>query len=131
MRKKILALALGLLFTMPYVLHADEVEITLLEVVGLSSPGGDNPLDGSTEAGTTPTRPNDFRAVRDGNTLSIIKQNEDIPSARAIVVRSANGSIVLNQQFAESLSEPIATSGVYVLRIETDGGALVGQFMVP
>ncbi|MBO4332044.1 MAG: hypothetical protein J5875_02650, partial [Paludibacteraceae bacterium] len=41
------------------------------------------------------------------------------------------GSVVLNQQFTESLSEPIVTSGMYVLRIETDGGALVGQFMVP
>ena len=131
MKHKMLALALGLLFTMPYVLRADEVEITLLEVVSMSPMPGDNPLDDEGHMGHVPPRPGDFRAVRDGNTLSIIKQNEDIPFAQAIVVRAANGNIVLNQQFTESLSEPIATSGMYVLRIETDGGALVGQFMVP
>ena len=131
MKHKILALALGLLFTMPYALRAEEVEITLMPVVGMGYIPGDEPLDGPSQSGDNPTRPTDFHAVRNGNTLSITKQNEDIPSARAIVVKAANGSIVLNQQFTESLSEPIATSGMYVLRIETDGGALVGQFMVP
>ena len=131
MKHKILALALGLLFTMPHALRAEEVEITLMPVVEMGYMPGDEPLDGPSQSGDNPTRPTDFRAVRNGNTLSITRQNEDIPFAQAIVVRAANGSIVLNQQFTESLSEQIATSGVYVLRIETDGGALVGQFMVP
>ena len=53
-----------------------------------------------------------------------------IPSAQATVVNAQTGSIVINQQFTTSLSEQIATQGVYVLHIETAGGALVGQFIV-
>ena len=131
MKHKILALALGLLFTMPYALRAEEVEITLMPVVEMGYMPGDEPLDGPSQSGQDPTRPTDFRAVRDGNTLSITKQNEQIPSARAIVVKSSTGNIVLNQQFTTSLSEQISASGTYVLRIQTDGGDLVGQFMVP
>lgn len=131
MRNKILALALGLLLTMPYVLYAEEVEITLTEVVQMGMIGGDDPLDGDDHMGTNPTRPTDFHAFRDGNTLSVTKLNEQIPIAQATVTKVSNGNIVLNQQFTESLSEQIAASGVYVLRIQTEGGALVGQFMVP
>lgn len=131
MRNKILALALGLLLTMPYVLYAEEVEITLTEVVQMSMMPGDSPLDGSSQSGSNPTRPTDFRAFRDGNMLSVTKLNEQIPVAQATVTKVSNGNIVLNQQFTESLSEQIAASGVYVLRIQTEGGALVGQFIVP
>ena len=131
MRNKILALALGLLLTMPYALHAEEVEITLMEVVQMGIIGGDSPLDDEGHMGDTPPHPTDFRAFRDGNMLSVTKLNEQIPVAQATVTKVSNGNIVLNQQFTESLSEQIAASGVYVLRIQTEGGALVGQFIVP
>ena len=122
-----------LLLMVPYCISstfADEAEIRLLEVVELETLGGDEPLDSSGEAGTTPTRPTDFRATINGNLLSILKQEVAIPSAQATVVKASTGSMVLNQQFTNSLSEQIATPGVYVLRISTAGGDLVGQFVV-
>ena len=130
MRTKILSLALCVLLAMPCVLHAEEVEIQLMEVIGTSPIPGDDPLDGSGEVGNTPTHPNNFRATIDGNTLSVSKQDENIPSAQAIVVNAATGGIVVNQQFTNSLLEQISAQGVYVLHIETAGGALVGQFIV-
>lgn len=131
-----MVLVCSVIISMPCILRADDEghEIVLTEVVGmtgLTPIGGDMPMDEPGEGGTNPTNPTSFHAFINGNTLSITKQNEQIPSARAIVVKSSTGNIVLNQQFTTSLSEQIATSGVYVLRIETDGGALVGQFMVP
>lgn len=130
MKKIIFALALGALFTMPSMLWAEEVEITLTEVVEMNVLPGDEPLDNPEQSDPTPTRPNDFRATINGNTLSIEKREAAIPSAQAVVVNAATGSIVVNQQFTTSLLEQISTSGVYVLRIDTDGGALVGQFVV-
>jgi hypothetical protein len=38
--------------------------------------------------------------------------------------------MVLNQAMTDSMEETISNNGVYVLHIETAGGALVGQFMV-
>ena len=106
----------------------DEVEIELFEVSGFLP--GDNPLDDSEPVGENPTRPNDFRATINGHALSINKLEQAIPSAQATVVNAATGGIVLNQQFSESLNEQITNTGVYVLHIETAGGALVGQFVV-
>ena len=57
-------------------------------------------------------------------------EEEVVPSAQAIVVNASTGGIVLNQQFTNSLNEQIPNTGVYVLHIETEGGALVGQFIV-
>ena len=119
-----------MLFALPNILRAEEVEIPLNEVVSMTPLPGDDPLDGNDHAGNVPPRPNDFHAVHNGNTLSITRQNSSIPSAHATVVKVSNGSIVLNQQFTESLSEQIP-AGTYVLHIQTDGGALVGQFMIP
>ena len=130
MRSKILVLALSALFALPCVLHAEEVEITLMEVVGLNVMPGDSPLDNPESEGTEPPRPTNFRATIDGNTLAIEKREAAIPSAHALVVNAATGSIVVNEQFTSSLLEQITTSGVYALRIDTDGGALVGQFVV-
>ena len=130
MKTKILALVLGELLTMPCVLRAEEVEIQLMEVVGMGTIGGADPLDGPSQSGHEPTRPNDFRALINGNQLSILKQTTTIPFAQATVVKASTGSMVLNQQFTNSLSEQIATPGVYVLRISTAGGDLVGQFVV-
>ena len=130
MTKKFLILALVALFTMPCVLRADEVEIQLMEVIGMGTLPGDDPLDNPDKEGDTPTRPNDFRATITGNSLSITNQSNAIPSAQAMVVNASTGGIVLNQQFTTSLLQQIAASGVYVLRIETANGALVGQFVV-
>ena len=131
MRKNIFVFALGMLLTMPcLLLHAEEIEIQLMEVIQVGTLPGDNPLDGPDQADPQPPRPRDFRATIDGNALSITKEDEAIPFAQAIVVKASTGSLVLNQQFTNSLQEQISNAGVYVLRIETAGGALVGQFMV-
>ena len=99
MRKRITALLLGMFLLMPCMLRAEEVEILLMEVIGMQPLPGDEPLDGNDHMGDTPTRPNDFRATINGNTLSLLKQNEAIPSAQATVVNASTGSIVVNQQF--------------------------------
>ena len=128
--RKILSLALVAFLTLPCAIQAEEVVIPLMEVIQMGTLPGDNPLDDPERSIPDPTRPNDFRAAIDGNALSITKENEAIPFAQAIVVKAATGGVVLNQQFTASLQEQIANAGVYVLRIETAGGALVGQFIV-
>ena len=130
MTKKFLILALVALFTIPCVLRADEVEIQLMEVIGMGTLPGDDPLDDPEPVGENPPRPTDFRATITGNSLSIANQSNAIPSAQAMVVNASTGGIVLNQQFTTSLLQQIAASGVYVLHIETANGALVGQFVV-
>ena len=130
MKKSLLALVLGALLTIPCVLHAEEIEIQLMEVIQMTPLPGDDPLDGNDHMGDTPTRPTSFRATINGNTLSIEKREAAIPSAQAIVVNAATGGIVVNQQFANSLLEQISAQGVYALRIETAGGTLLGQFVV-
>lgn len=130
MKTKLFALALSALFLMPCVLRAEEVEIQLTEVIGLNVLPGDSPMDDPEPVGEGPTRPGSFRATINGNALSILRRDETIPSAQAIVVNASTGGIVVNQQFTSSLSEQIATSGVYVLHIQTATGALVGQFIV-
>ena len=130
MKTKILALVLCALLTIPCVLRAEEVVIQLTEVVGMSVIPGDGPLDDSHQSPTVPTRPTNFRATIDGGLLTVLKQEAAIPSAQAIVVNASTGTPVINEQFTNSLSRQIATSGVYVLRIETAGGALIGQFVV-
>ena len=130
MKKSLLALAVGALLAMPCVLHAEEIEIQLVEIIQMTPLPGDNPLDDPEQSEPTPTRPRDFRATINGNTLSIEKREAAIPSAQAIVVNAATGGIVVNQQFTNSLLEQISAQGVYALRIETAGGALVGQFVV-
>lgn len=130
MRDKFITFILIALFAMPILLRAEEMEIQLMEVVGMGVIEGDNPLDDPEQSVPTPPRPTNFRATINGNTLSIEKREAAIPSAQAIVVNAATGGIVVNQQFSTSLLEQISTSGVYALRIETAGGALVGQFVV-
>ena len=131
MRKNIFVFALGVLLTMPCVfIRAEEIEIQLMEVIQMGTLPGDDPLDGPSQSPDVPTRPTSFHATIDGNALSITKEDETIPSAQAVVVNASTGSMVLNQQFTTSLQEEIANAGVYVLRIETAGGALVGQFIV-
>ena len=130
MKRTFIALVLGALLTIPCALRAEEVEIQLMEVIQMTPLPGVDPLDGNDHLEPTPTRPNDFRATINGNSLSVSKENEDIPSAQATVVNASTGSIVVNEQFTNSLLEQISSQGVYALRIETAGGALVGQFVV-
>ena len=130
MKTKFIALVLSLLIAMPCVLHAEEIEIQLMEVIGITPLPGDDPLDGGDHMGSTPTRPTDFRATINGNTLAIQKLESTIPSAQATVVNASTGSIVVNQQFTTSYQGQISNAGVYVLHIQTEGGALVGQFIV-
>ena len=130
MKTKFLALVLGALLTIPYTLRAEETEILLMEVAEAGNISGDNPLDDPEQSVPTPPRPNNFRATINGNSLTVLKQEEAIPSAQAVVVNASTGSVVVNEQFTNSLSRPITNAGVYVLRIETAGGALIGQFVV-
>ena len=111
-------------------LFAEETIIELRTVVEVGLIGGDSPLDDPSTEGDTPPRPTSFRATINGNSLSINKLESTIPSAQATVVNASTGSIVVNQQFTSSLTEQISTSGIYVLHIQTAGGALVGQFIV-
>ena len=130
MKKCFLFVALSALLAMPCILRAEEVEIQLMEVIQMTPLPGVDPLDDPILYPDVPPRPRDFRATINGNTLSVSKENEAIPSAQATVVNASTGGVVVNQQFTTTLSEQISTSGVYALRIETAGGALVGQFVV-
>jgi len=129
MKVKLFLYAFSLLFALPLFVHAEEVEIPLMVVLEMESIGGVGPMDNS-EKETTPPRPTDFRASINGNSLVIEKQDEAIPSAQATVVNASTGNVVLNQPFTDSLQEQVASAGVYVLRIETAGGALTGRFIV-
>lgn len=128
--RKILSLALVALLTMPLLLRAEEREIPLVEIVTMSLIHEDEPMDSPEQSVPEPPRPTDFRATIDGNQLSILKQAAAIPSAQAVVVNAATGNVVVNEQFTTSLQKSIPTTGVYALRIQTTGGALVGQFVV-
>lgn len=130
MKKNISILTLAVLLLLPAVLLAEETEIQLTEVIVTGVLPGYNPLDDCEPVGENPTRPGNFRATINGNSLTILKQEEAIPSAQAVVVNAATGRVVVNEQFTNSLSEQIATPGVYVLRISTAGGELTGQFRV-
>ena len=130
MKVKLLLCAFSLLCALPCFVRAGEVEIPLVVVLEMESIGGFEPTDSSTEKDKTPPRPTDFRASINGNSLVIEKQDEAIPSAQATIVNASTGNVVLNQQFTESLQEQVASAGVYVLRIETAGGALTGRFIV-
>lgn len=123
-------MALGILLAKPCALQAEAVVIQLMEVIGMGFIPGDDPLDNPERSDYEPTRPNSFHATINGNTLSIVKQNDSIPSAQALVVNASTGGIVVNEQFTYSLEEQISNTGAYVLHIETAGGALVGQFIV-
>ena len=131
MRKNIFVFALGVLLTMPCVfIRAEEIEIQLMEVIQMGTLPGDDPLDGPSQSPDVPTRPTSFHATIDGHFLRVTKQDANIPSAQVAVVNASNGGLVLNQLMTDSMEETISNNGVYVLHIETDGGALVGQFVV-
>ena len=131
MKKILVALVLGALLTMPTILRAEEIEIQLTEVIEMNfMPIGDSPLDDSNQYPSVPPRPTNFRATINGSNLSIQKLETAIPSAQATVVNASTGNIVVNQQFTDTYQGQISNAGVYVLHIQTAGGALVGQFIV-
>lgn len=130
MKTKLLALVLSAMLVLPCMVYAEEVEIQLTEVVEMTQLPSDNPLDDPDQYPDEPTRPRDFRATIDGTTLMVSKQEASIPSAQAIVVNGSTGSVVVNQPFTTSITRQIPNAGVYILRIQTTNGALVGQFLV-
>ena len=131
MKKTLVALVLGALLAVPTLIHAEEIEIQLTEVIEMHfMPIGDDPLDDPEQSPSVPPRPRDFRATINGSNLSIQKLETAIPSAQATVVNASTGNIVVNQQFTDTYQGQISNSGVYVLHIQTAGGALVGQFIV-
>ena len=130
MKTKFLALVLGAFLAIPCVLCAEETEIQLMEVVEMGTIEGDNPLDDPYQSPGEPPRPYNFRATINGNSLSVSKQEASIPAAQAIIVNASTGNVVLNRQFTSTLAHQIANSGIYVLRIQTANGALVGQLVV-
>ena len=130
MKTKIFTLVLAVLFLMPCVLRAEEVVIQLMEVITMSPLPGDDPLDGPNQDPSVPTRPASFHATINGHFLRVIKQDANIPSAQVAVVNASTGGLVLNQLMTDSMEETISNNGVYVLRIATAGGDLVGQFIV-
>lgn len=93
MKHKFAIAVLSILFAVPCVLHAEEIEIQLMEVIQMNPLPGDDPLDNPSQMGDNPVRPRDFRATINGNALTITTQNTDIPSAQAVVVNAATGEI--------------------------------------
>ena len=73
MKHKFAIAVLSILLALPCVLRAEEVEIQLMEVIQMTPLPGDDPLDDPGQMGDNPTRPTDFRATINGNTLSIEK----------------------------------------------------------
>ncbi|MBO5618588.1 MAG: hypothetical protein J5902_01255, partial [Paludibacteraceae bacterium] len=61
MKRTFITLVLGALLTIPCVLHAEEIEIQLTEVIQMNPLPGNDPLDGNDHMGDTPTRPTSFR----------------------------------------------------------------------
>ena len=124
-KKKLLALALGLILAMPMFLTADdgEVEIQLFEVIG--SLPGDDPFDSSGTIGGNPTTPTQFRATITGRTLAV---NVDNANNTQVIVRNASGTVVLNSQFYGFTAEQLAATGAHTIEIRNGGLTLVGNF---
>lgn len=129
MKTKITALVLAVLFAFPCVLHAEEIEIQLFEIVGMSPLPGDDPLDDPEQSIPTPPRPTSFRATINGNVLSVTILEPSIPSAQLYVWNQSNTPVVNTTVYSTS-TEWISNSGSYSLEIQTAGGTLVGNFNV-
>lgn len=130
MRHKIIALVLGAMLALPCTLRAEEVEIQLFEVIGMSVLPGDNPLDDPDQSPGVPTRPTSFRATIDGNSLSVTIEDPAIPSANLRVTRQSTHAMVVNRSFSSAAIEQMPATDSYVIEIETEGGALIGYFNV-
>ena len=126
-KKKLLAMALGLLLTMPCFLFAEEqeVEIQLIEVVGASIVPGDEPFDGNGESGNNPTHPNQFHVTISGRILHVYVFNTNDTQ---LIIRNASGSEVVNAQFVGSAMFIMPTSGSHTLEIHNGGHTFIGNF---
>ena len=112
-----LALALGLILSMPMFLTADEqeVEIQLVEVMGVLP--GDDPFDNPIHSEPDPTIAGRYLAVTSDNA-----------NATQVIVRNASGNVVLNRQFVGFTAEQLSASGAHSIEIHNGGLTLVGNF---
>lgn len=126
--KHFISLTLVMLLSVS-VLLADpvEFEIQLIEVVGSTILGEEDPLGNPTQNGETPTRPTDFRATICGNVLTVTSANSNSTN---LVVSNGSGNEVVNTQFVGFSTELLSTSGSYSIEIHTAGLTLIGQFVV-
>ena len=126
-KTKILALALGLILAMPFVLFAEEqeVEIELIEVVGPSVLPGDDPTGNPSQEGTNPPQPTDFCATITGRLLAV---NVNNANNTQVIVRNAAGNVVVNTQFYGYTAQQLNASGAHSIEIHNGGMTLVGQF---
>ena len=109
---------------MPCKIHAEEVEIPLIEVSGIGFIPGDDPLDGPEQSVPEPPQPTEFRASIAGSTLAITSGTH---SAR-VIVRDNTGTSVLDRQFVGGTMEQLSTPGNYSLEINSGSLTLVGVF---
>ena len=125
LKTKIWILALGMIIAMPFVLFAEEqeVEIELIEVVGVLP--GDNPTGNPMDHGNDPTQPTDFHATITGRTLAVTSNNAN---ATQVIVRNAAGNVVVNTQFYGYTSQQLNASGAHSIEIYNGGLTLVGNF---
>lgn len=130
MKNKFFVLVLGVLLSMPCMLLAEEVEIQLFEVIGMSVMPGDNPLDDPEKIGDTPPRPTSFRAAIDGNLLTVSIEDPAISTANLRVTRQSTHATIVNHSFNSAALEQMPAVDSYVIEIETEGGALIGYFDV-
>lgn len=130
MRNKFFALALGVLLSMPCMLLAEEVEIQLFEVIGMSVMPGDNPLDDPIQDPGIPPRPTSFRATIDGSLLTVSIEDPAISTANLRVTRQSTHATIVNHSFNSAALEQMPAVDSYVIEIETEGGALIGYFDV-
>ena len=127
MKKTILALALGLILAMPFVVFAEEheEEIELIEVGGAGLLPGDDPLDGPGQSGSDPTTPTQFCATITGRLLAINVANSNNTQ---VIVRNASGNVVLNTQFVGYTAQQLNATGAHSIEIHNGGLTLVGNF---
>ena len=130
MKNKFFVLVLGVLLSMPCMLLAEEVEIQLFEVIGMSVMPGDNPLDDPIQNPGVPPRPAGFRATIDGNLLTVSIEDPAIPMANLRVTRQSTHAMIVNHSFNSAALEQMPAVDSYVIEIETEGGALIGYFDV-
>ena len=129
MKTKFLYLMLAMIIATTIVFADEldqEVEIQLIEVVGVGIIGGDEPLDGPGEAGNNPTDPNQFHATITGHTLSVTVFNTH---TTYMLVRNVSGSIILSRQFVGHTTEQLP-SGSYSLELISIGVSYLGDFEV-
>ena len=125
---KFLALALGLILAMPFVMVADDHEEVIELIVVGGSTGlmpGDDPFDGSGSIGINPTDPSQFYATITGRTLAVSVDNANNTH---VIVRNGAGNVVVNTQFVGFTSTQLAASGAHSIEIHNGGLTLVGNF---